>query len=122
MSVQTKMVIVQCPLPRRREKGLRLKISTRRSLSWSIFYCVQTPISVRALTRDRVSSNQCVSGSVEPVKEQQWIYDTELEKMVQKEISYVPGLYKIYDEILVNAADNKQRDSTMDCIKIDIDP
>lgn len=42
--------------------------------------------------------------------------------MVQKEITYVPGLYKIYDEILVNAADNKQRDSTMDCIKIDIDP
>lgn len=30
------------------------------------------------------------------------------------------GLYKIYDEILVNAADNKQRDKSMDCIKIDI--
>lgn len=41
-------------------------------------------------------------------------------KMVQREISYVPGLYKIYDEILVNAADNKQRDKTMTCIKIDI--
>lgn len=25
-------------------------------------------------------------------------------KMVQREISYVPGLYKIFDEILVNAA------------------
>lgn len=30
--------------------------------------------------------------------------------MVLKDISYVPGLYKIFDEILVNAADNKQRD------------
>lgn len=41
-------------------------------------------------------------------------------RMVQREISYVPGLYKIFDEILVNAADNKQRDKTMNCIKIDI--
>jgi len=41
--------------------------------------------------------------------------------MVNKEINYVPGLYKIFDEILVNAADNKQRDSNMDTIKIDID-
>lgn len=58
---------------------------------------------------------------MEPVKESMWIYDTEAEKMVQKEITYVPGLYKIFDEILVNAADNKQRDKKMDCIKIDID-
>uniref|UniRef100_A0A336LDC4 DNA topoisomerase 2 n=1 Tax=Culicoides sonorensis TaxID=179676 RepID=A0A336LDC4_CULSO len=40
--------------------------------------------------------------------------------MVQREITYVPGLYKIYDEILVNAADNKQRDKKMTTIKIDI--
>lgn len=61
-------------------------------------------------------------GSVETVKENMWVYDTESEKMVQKEITYVPGLYKIFDEILVNAADNKQRDKKMDCVKIDIDP
>merc|ERR1712096_80318 len=30
------------------------------------------------------------------------------------------GLYKIFDEILVNAADNKQRDKNMSRIKIDI--
>ncbi|XP_011505758.1 PREDICTED: DNA topoisomerase 2 isoform X2 [Ceratosolen solmsi marchali] len=60
-------------------------------------------------------------GSVEPVTELMWIYDQEKELMVQKEIKYVPGLYKIFDEILVNAADNKQRDPKMDTIKIDID-
>lgn len=27
--------------------------------------------------------------------------------MTQKTISYVPGFFKIFDEILVNAADNK---------------
>lgn len=38
-----------------------------------------------------------------------------------REISYVPGFYKIFDEILVNAADNKVRDPTMDTIKVTID-
>lgn len=59
-------------------------------------------------------------GSVEHVKELMWVYDKESKRMVQRELSYVPGLYKIFDEILVNAADNKQRDAKMDKIKIDI--
>lgn len=42
--------------------------------------------------------------------------------MVHRSISYVPGLYKIFDEILVNAADNKQRDPSMDSLKVIIDP
>jgi DNA topoisomerase-2 len=59
-------------------------------------------------------------GSVEKVSELMWTYDSEKDMIVQKQIEYVPGLYKIFDEILVNAADNKQRDKKMDCIKIDI--
>lgn len=46
-------------------------------------------------------------GSVEEQKQEMWIYENE--KIVKKEISFVPGLYKIVDEILVNAADNKVR-------------
>lgn len=49
-----------------------------------------------------------------------WVYDSEIDTMVQREITYVPGLYKIFDEILVNAADNKQRDPSMDTIKVEI--
>ncbi|XP_015124561.1 DNA topoisomerase 2 isoform X3 [Diachasma alloeum] len=60
-------------------------------------------------------------GSVEFVQEQMWVFDKEKGTMVQREIKYVPGLYKIFDEILVNAADNKQRDANMNVIKIDID-
>ncbi|WKX97267.1 hypothetical protein Q1695_013154 [Nippostrongylus brasiliensis] len=61
-------------------------------------------------------------GSVEYTeKTPMWIYDSEKEKLVLKDIQYVPGLYKIFDEILVNAADNKQRDPKMNCIKINID-
>jgi DNA gyrase/topoisomerase IV subunit B len=46
-------------------------------------------------------------GSVEAIRQFMWIYDKEKKAMVNKEISFVPGLYKIVDEILVNAADNK---------------
>ncbi|WVZ17608.1 hypothetical protein V8G54_010590, partial [Vigna mungo] len=35
--------------------------------------------------------------------------------------SYVPGLYKISDEILVNIVDNKQRDPSMATLKVTID-
>ena len=35
---------------------------------------------------------------------------------------YIFDIFQIFDEILVNAADNKQRDPKMDTIKIDIKP
>ncbi|XP_016380044.1 DNA topoisomerase 2-beta-like isoform X1 [Sinocyclocheilus rhinocerous] len=60
-------------------------------------------------------------GSVEPVTQQMWVFDEEI-GMNLREITFVPGLYKIFDEILVNAADNKQRDKNMTTIKITIDP
>ena len=36
-----------------------------------------------------------------------WIYDAELDKLVNREIDFIPALFKIFDEIIVNAADNK---------------
>ncbi|XP_067621307.1 DNA topoisomerase 2 isoform X2 [Eurosta solidaginis] len=60
-------------------------------------------------------------GSVEHVTETMWVYNEESNRMIQRQVTYVPGLYKIFDEILVNAADNKQRDKSMNTIKIDID-
>jgi DNA topoisomerase-2 len=38
-----------------------------------------------------------------------------------KKVNIVPGLFKIFDEILVNAADNKQRDPSMSVLKVEID-
>ncbi|KAJ7985019.1 hypothetical protein DPEC_G00360790 [Dallia pectoralis] len=60
-------------------------------------------------------------GSVEPVRQQMWVFDEDV-GMTCRDVTFVPGLYKIFDEILVNAADNKQRDKTMSCIKVNIDP
>ncbi len=59
-------------------------------------------------------------GSPNPVTEKMYILDTSSNRIVQKEITYSPGLFKIFDEILVNAADNKQRDAKMDTIRVDI--
>ncbi|XP_045925305.1 DNA topoisomerase 2-alpha isoform X2 [Micropterus dolomieu] len=59
-------------------------------------------------------------GSVEPVTQQMWVYDEDV-GLNCRDVTFVPGLYKIFDEILVNAADNKQRDKSMSCIKVNID-
>ncbi len=60
-------------------------------------------------------------GSVERISQNMWVYDSAQECMVNRSISFVPGLFKIFDEILVNAADNNIRDPSMDMIKVDID-
>ncbi|CAH0478764.1 unnamed protein product [Peronospora belbahrii] len=60
-------------------------------------------------------------GSIEHVEQNMWIFDDEKKKMVMKKIMYVPGLYKIFDEIIVNACDNKQRDQSMNTLKVTID-
>ncbi|KAM9831950.1 DNA topoisomerase 2-alpha [Neosynchiropus ocellatus] len=59
-------------------------------------------------------------GSVETVTQQMWVHDEDV-GLCCREVTFVPGLYKIFDEILVNAADNKQRDPSMTCIKVNID-
>ena len=45
-------------------------------------------------------------GSVERVEQEMWIWDIQAEKMVKKNIKYVPGLFKIFDEILGNLTFN----------------
>ena len=61
-------------------------------------------------------------GSVEAITSSLWILDPEAvpPRFINKSIEYIPGLYKIFDEILVNAADNHQRDKKMDKIKVNI--
>jgi DNA topoisomerase-2 len=60
-------------------------------------------------------------GSVEKHTQPMWVLDQESKKITLRPCSYVPGLYKIFDEILVNAADNKQRDPSMNKIDVVID-
>ena len=64
-------------------------------------------------------------GSIELITSTLWVYDEDTKRMIHRsvnssafannaqlasrEVQYVPGFFKIIDEILVNAADNKVR-------------
>ena len=61
-------------------------------------------------------------GSVEKQTQPMWVLDPDTKQIVYKNCTFVPGLYKIFDEIIVNAADNKQRDPTMNRIEVTINP
>ncbi|KAG5646884.1 hypothetical protein DXG03_001960 [Asterophora parasitica] len=60
-------------------------------------------------------------GSVETITQTMWTYDSDTKRMVHRDVKYVPGFFKIVDEILVNAADNKINDASMDTLKVNID-
>ena len=61
-------------------------------------------------------------GSISRTKQQLWLPATSgTPRMVLQEASYIPALYKIFDEIIVNAADNYQRDSNMTSIDVHFD-
>lgn len=59
-------------------------------------------------------------GSVQSEKKTMWVLSEDNSQIIEREITYVPALYKIFDEILVNAADNYQRDRRMTKIEINI--
>jgi len=60
-----------------------------------------------------------------------WVYNDASQSMVHRDVKYVrmeknddlqnPGLLKIFDEILVNAVDNKQRSPEMTTLKVTVD-
>ena len=55
-------------------------------------------------------------------KDELWVFNLVEDKLEFREVNFVPGLYEIFDEILVNANDNFQRDShSMTYIKFTID-
>jgi DNA topoisomerase-2 len=45
-------------------------------------------------------------GSVENVDANMWVFDETTQKICLKEIDYIPGLYKLFDEGIVNARDH----------------
>lgn len=59
-------------------------------------------------------------GSIKPHKAIKWIVEDD--KMIQKELTYNPGLLKIFDEIVTNSVDESKRaGSKLNIVKIDID-
>ena len=60
-------------------------------------------------------------GSVERTERQMWVWNSETEGMEFREVSFVPGLYKIFDEIVVNAADKNKKEKNIEHIIITVD-
>jgi DNA gyrase/topoisomerase IV subunit B len=58
-------------------------------------------------------------GDIEPTTELMWIYSDKTEKMSKDEITYTPGFFKVFDELLVNARDASINDNTCDTIKVE---
>ena len=48
-------------------------------------------------------------GSVEKIDSQQWILNDENSRIFERNIEYVPGLFKLFDEGIVNARDHSVR-------------
>lgn len=59
-------------------------------------------------------------GSIEMERSTRWILREGSAKFSMEEIAYVPALYKIFDQVLVNAADNYQRDRKMNVLKVQL--
>jgi DNA gyrase/topoisomerase IV subunit B len=67
-------------------------------------------------------------GSVEKTDIDTWVYDNNENKMIYRNNKYIPGLYKIFDEILVNSIDqyvrmksNEKLYNKVNTIKVNID-
>lgn len=48
-------------------------------------------------------------GSLRAERVSQWVYDDASGRMIRREIDYIPALFKIFDELLVNAFDHEVR-------------
>jgi DNA topoisomerase-2 len=59
--------------------------------------------------------------SIAPDDINMWVFDDATERFEYRNINIPPGLYKIFDEILVNTRDHTVRDKTCKNIKISLD-
>ena len=59
-------------------------------------------------------------GEIATITSEQWILNKEKDKLISKFVKWNPGIYKLFDEIITNAADESQRNSLLKNIKISI--
>jgi DNA gyrase/topoisomerase IV subunit B len=59
-------------------------------------------------------------GDIQPQTEPMFVYCNQRNKIIKKKITYVPGLYKIFDEIIVNARDQTEVDRSCDTIMVNV--
>lgn len=82
--------------------------------NWEQIYQKKTPIEHVLLRPDTYV------GSLEAQSQSRWVASA-AGKIELKDAFYVPGLYKVFDEVLVNACDNYQRDKSQSKIDVVVD-
>ena len=60
-------------------------------------------------------------GDIATVHSSQWILDSNNDRIIEKIVKWNPGIYKIFDEIITNASDECQRNTSVKNIKIQIE-
>jgi len=60
-------------------------------------------------------------GQIDASATDTWIYNQKSSQMEKQHVNYSPALLKIFDEILVNAADNAQREEVMSKLDVSIE-
>ena len=60
-------------------------------------------------------------GQIELSQADTWLLDSNDRKMKKDNLIYSPALLKLFDEIIVNAADNRHRDGKMSKIEVNIE-
>ncbi|ETN78395.1 DNA gyrase/topoisomerase IV, A subunit, partial [Necator americanus] len=94
----------------------KVKKSTTNPIVESLRYERKSPIEHILLRPDTYVGSTDISEDTDA-----WVVCDDGRRMVQKRLHYSPALLKIFDEILVNAADNKQRDPEMNELRVDVD-
>ena len=60
-------------------------------------------------------------GDIATVTSEQWILEPKSEHIITKFVTWNPGIYKIFDEIITNASDECQRNKSVKNIKVSFD-
>ncbi|TMW62920.1 hypothetical protein Poli38472_005538 [Pythium oligandrum] len=106
--------------------ALRAWHTTQRGLSTSLEESVEQIYQKKTPLEHVLLRPGMYIGSVETTKDTMWILSKNDEdgalRMKQQVVEYVPALYKIFDEIIVNAVDNKVRDPSMRHLDVVVDP
>ena len=58
-------------------------------------------------------------GELKTIKSEQWVLEDDI--IVNREVKWNPGIYKIFDEIITNASDECQRNTSVKNIYVNID-
>lgn len=106
-------------------EATKTKRKTQRKETETAKISVDEKYKSRSLHKAILKGPDTYIGSIEENKQRMWIYNEDAKEgeplFILKEISYIPGLYKICDEIFVNARDHEVRSKTCNKIKVDVD-